>query len=180
MIFKNAPTTTDSVLVVNFWATWCSPCVAELPEFVHLDSVIKAQKLPARILMVSFDFKRDLQSKLIPFVSERIPALGCVLFSDSDTDAFIGSVDKEWSGSLPATLIIKQSGTCRTFMERQVSREELEQLVKSCIHYLKDSFYEAFCCGDGCVDPYWCAHTLGRRLQGRRCRYGFFFEEYRW
>lgn len=134
MIFKNAPTTTDSVLVVNFWATWCAPCVAELPEFVHLDSVIKAQKLPARILMVSFDFKRDLQSKLIPFVSERIPALGCVLFSDSDTDAFIGSVDKEWSGSLPATLIIKQSGTCRTFMERQVSREELEQLVKSCIH----------------------------------------------
>jgi hypothetical protein len=92
------------------------------------------QKLPARILMVSFDFKRDLQSKLIPFVSERIPALGCVLFSDSDTDTFIGSVDKEWSGSLPATLIIKQSGTCRTFMERQVSREELEQLVKSCIH----------------------------------------------
>ncbi|MFM7775399.1 MAG: TlpA family protein disulfide reductase [Candidatus Kapaibacterium sp.] len=130
---KTGSSHSDSVTVVNFWATWCAPCVEELPEFVRLDSIIKARHLPVRILMVSFDFRRDLQSKLRPFVSSRIPDLPCVLMADRDMDSFIGAVDASWSGSLPATLVTGKNGSARAFMERQVSSDELVQIIQRCL-----------------------------------------------
>ena len=61
--------TDDKVHVVNFWATWCAPCVKELPYFEKINKVYKAKGV--ELLLVSLDFPRKYETKLKPFLKER-------------------------------------------------------------------------------------------------------------
>ncbi|MEL7021441.1 MAG: TlpA disulfide reductase family protein, partial [Bacteroidota bacterium] len=59
----------DTTYVINFWATWCKPCVAELPYFEQLTQNYNDQKV--KVLLISLDFEKQLSTKLLPFVQER-------------------------------------------------------------------------------------------------------------
>ncbi len=93
----------NTIYVVNFWATWCGPCVKELPHFEQLNSENKNIK----VVLVSLDFKNTLESKLKPFLKKKSIKSEVVLLTDTDYNSWLPQVDKEWSGSIPATLIIK-------------------------------------------------------------------------
>lgn len=114
----------DTAYVVNFWATWCKPCVAELPYFIELSR--KYANQPVRILLISLDFPAQLESRLVPFVEEReIKPLVSVLLDGKYND-WIDRVSPEWSGAIPATLLYR--GKDRHFVGEAVhSLEELEQ-----------------------------------------------------
>lgn len=116
----------DTTYIINFWATWCKPCVEELPYFIELSK--KYANQPVRILLISLDFPAQLQSRLVPFVEEReIKPLVAVLLDGKYND-WIDRVSPEWSGAIPATLIYKGSG--RHFVGEAVhSLEELEKEV---------------------------------------------------
>ncbi|MEQ8707063.1 MAG: TlpA disulfide reductase family protein [Phaeodactylibacter sp.] len=118
----------DTTYVVNFWATWCKPCVQELPYFIEMSE--KYARQPVRILLVSLDFPAQLQSRLVPFVEERnIKPLVAVLLDGKYND-WIDRVSPEWTGAIPATLIYK--GTNRHFVGEAVhSLEELEQALNT-------------------------------------------------
>ncbi|WP_199141895.1 TlpA disulfide reductase family protein, partial [Pedobacter sp. ASV12] len=58
----------DTTYVVNFWATWCGPCVEELPNFEKLQQ--QHQNQPLKVLLVSLDFKSKLQKEVVPFVQK--------------------------------------------------------------------------------------------------------------
>src|SRR5471030_1759528 len=66
---KRIKNNSDTTYIVNFWATWCAPCVKELPDFDSINKVYKGQQV--KVLLVSMDFKEDLRSKLIPFIKEK-------------------------------------------------------------------------------------------------------------
>ncbi len=87
-------------LVINFWATWCKPCVEELPYFERL-----ASETDARVVMVSLDFKKDVATKLKKFVEKRNLELPIIALADGDYNAWIDRVDPSWSGAIPVTLI---------------------------------------------------------------------------
>jgi thiol-disulfide isomerase/thioredoxin len=114
----------DTTYVVNFWATWCKPCVKELPYFIELSR--KYANQPVRILLISLDFPAQLQSRLVPFVEERaIKPLVAVLLDGKYND-WIDRVSPQWSGAIPATLFYR--GDDRHFVGEAVhSLEELEQ-----------------------------------------------------
>jgi len=95
---------TDQTLVINFWATWCQPCVEELPYFERL-----ARETDARIVMVSLDFKKDIATKLKNFVEERDLKLPVVALADGDYNSWIDRVDPSWGGAIPVTLIYRGS-----------------------------------------------------------------------
>lgn len=117
----------DTLYIVNFWATWCAPCVKEIPDFEKVNAEFKDQKV--KFLMVSLDFPTNLETKLIPFVREHNMQAEVVLLDDPDANSWIDKVSAEWTGSLPATLIYKKD--FRSFHEGSYSYEKLKQIVKS-------------------------------------------------
>lgn len=111
----------DSTYVVNFWATWCAPCIKELPHFEKLQAEYKSEKLA--VLLVSLDFKSKLESNVIPFVKRKNLKNEVFLLNESSPQEFIDRIDPSWSGSIPATLFIKNDK--RKFVESEFTYEQL-------------------------------------------------------
>lgn len=116
----------DTVYVVNFWATWCVPCVEELPNFEKLNEAYKNKKV--KVILVSIDFPKMAETKLLPFIKEHNLKSEVVLLNDPDANSWISKVDSTWSGAIPATVIYK--GNKRQFYEKSFSFEELEGEVR--------------------------------------------------
>ena len=117
----------DTTYVINFWATWCKPCVEELPYFQALHEAYEGQ--PVKVVLVSLDFPQKLESKLVPFVEERRLQPLVVALLDGRYNDWIDKVSAEWTGAIPATLIYR--GGDRNFVGQAVhSLEELRAEVE--------------------------------------------------
>lgn len=115
----------DTTYVVNFWATWCKPCVEELPAFDKLSRAHKDE--PLKVILVSLDNPTERESKVEPFLKRRgYELVDAVLLNEPKPHLWIDRVDQSWSGSIPATLFIH--GDRRLFGEFQFSPELLESI----------------------------------------------------
>lgn len=114
--------------VVNFWATWCAPCVKELPYFYDIEHRFKDEKV--KVILVSLDFKRQIESKLKPFIKKHNIQNEVVVLLDGNSTAWIDRIDTNWSGAIPYTKVYKGSksiGAERSFH----STEEIDNFIKS-------------------------------------------------
>jgi len=118
---------TDTTYVINFWATWCNPCVHELPNFGKIDSQYNGKKV--KVFLVSLDGPKDLDTKLVPFVERKHIKTDVWLLNAPDYNAWIDKVDPSWSGSIPATLVINNKSKKKEFKEKELSLEELNNMV---------------------------------------------------
>lgn len=116
----------DTTYVVNFWATWCAPCVKELPYFEKINADYKNQKV--KVVLVSLDFPDKLEKQVIPYVNKNLKS-EVWLLDDADANGWIPKVDKTWTGAIPATIIFNKSN--RTFYEHSFTYEELIKEVES-------------------------------------------------
>lgn len=119
----------DTVYVVNFWATWCAPCIAELPYFEKLQSTYKNQ--PLKVLLISCDLKSKLNKVVIPFVKKNRLANEVFLLNENNEQEYIDRISKDWSGALPATLIYNKNKNIRKLYEREFKYTELEKTYQS-------------------------------------------------
>ncbi|GGI56947.1 TlpA family protein disulfide reductase [Winogradskyella haliclonae] len=118
--------TDGKVHVVNFWATWCAPCVKELPYFEKVNA--EYQDKNVEVLLVSLDFPRQYETKLKPFIKAKKLQSEVVCFDDVDQNRWIPAIDSSWSGALPATIIYKDDK--RQFYEKSFTYEELKTEVQ--------------------------------------------------
>ena len=117
--------TDDKTYVVNFWATWCVPCVKELPYFEKLNEEYKDKNV--EVVLVSLDFPKHFDTKLKTFVNEKQLQSELFALNDMDSNYWIPQVNKDWSGAIPATLIYNKNK--REFYEQSFEYEELEATV---------------------------------------------------
>ena len=114
----------EKPLVINFWATWCAPCVKELPYFQKLHQ----ENSNVKVITVSLDFEKQVESKLKPFLKKKNYTFITTYMADKKFNNWISKVDENWSGSIPATWII--NGNKGVFVEQEfASFEELNQFV---------------------------------------------------
>ena len=116
----------DSIYVINFWATWCGPCVKEIPYFEQLGKNYQDKKL--KILMISLDMPNQLDSRVIPYIKKQGMQNPVILLDDPKFNDWIPLVDKQWTGAIPATLIYGNG--FRSFTPGELTYEELESIVK--------------------------------------------------
>ena len=116
----------NKIHVVNFWATWCAPCVKELPYFEVINE--KYSDEGVEVLLVSLDFPKDYDKKLKPFIKNKNIKSQVVALDDTNMNRWLAMVDKDWSGALPATIIYNDK--TRQFYEKSFTLEELETELK--------------------------------------------------
>ncbi|MGH2664368.1 TlpA disulfide reductase family protein [Flavobacterium sp.] len=120
----------DTTYVINFWATWCLPCVKELPSFEQINQKYKKDKV--KVILVSLDMSKKVESNLIPFLLKKKMESEVIHLDDPDANSWIEKVDKNWSGAIPATYIYNKKS--HMFYERSFTFEELEKEVLSILN----------------------------------------------
>jgi thiol-disulfide isomerase/thioredoxin len=120
-------TSSDKVQVINFWATWCAPCIKEIPFFEKLNQENKA----VEVTLVSMDYDLDPNpEKVYRFISRKKLASKVVILAERNPNDWIDKIDKTWSGALPATLIVNTQTGKRKFVQKELHEGELEKLIE--------------------------------------------------
>ena len=123
--------TSDSVLIINFWATFCKPCVEEIPNLLKFTKKYKKEK--ASLYLVSLDLEDYYPEKIKKFVAKKKYAAKIAWLDESNADYFCAFIDASWSGAIPATLFINNKNGYKKFYEKQLSATEIEVAIKAAL-----------------------------------------------
>ncbi|MGH7595854.1 MAG: TlpA disulfide reductase family protein [bacterium] len=114
------------VVLLNFWATWCEPCVEEFPALMKIAQQFQPQGL--KIIFVSIDELEDIEGKVLPFLKAQGVAFRTYIKRTKDDEAFINAIDEKWSGAIPATFIYDTNGT---LVKRLVAQQTFETFAEA-------------------------------------------------
>lgn len=120
----------DTVYVINFWATWCKPCIKEIPYFLALEEKYKAS--PFSVIFVSVNRPKELAGVDNFWKRQGIPKNSWLL-NAKDPNYFIPAIADEWSGAIPATLIIHPAKQYRAFYEQEFTESALHTIIEPLI-----------------------------------------------
>ncbi len=118
---------TGKTRVINFWATWCKPCIEELPYFEAVNQDPDFDDI--EIVLISLDFVEDLNTKVRNYIEKKSITSTVKLLDNVDYNSWIDKVDPSWSGAIPATLVINNTLNKRIFFEKQFDESELESVL---------------------------------------------------
>ncbi len=118
-------------LLVNFWATWCDPCRDEFPDLVKLDNEYKGK---IDFITISLDFPEDINTAVPKFLAAMKAEMPTYVLITPDETAAIGSVNKDWQGGLPFTILYDKDGKMAYVAQKVVKletiRPEIDKLIK--------------------------------------------------
>lgn len=117
----------NALHVVNFWATWCPPCVTEMPYFEKLSKEYKDKGV--KFTLISLDFPSQIDAKLIPFLEKNKITADVKVMTNLDYNSWIEKVDAGWQGNIPVTIFFNNAGNVKYFHPSEVTEKELRDLI---------------------------------------------------
>jgi len=128
----------ENIQIVNFWATWCKPCIEELPYFEKVGTDYSNKGV--KVKMVNLDFNSKLESVTVPFVKKHKLKSDVYHITDTDPNEWINKVEPRWSGAIPATVIYYR-GEKKFFKEGELNQQQLVFEVEKILEENRKSIY---------------------------------------
>jgi len=128
---KHVEQQTSQILVINFWATWCRPCVKEMPVFQKITNDYNHDTV--KVILVSLDFVNHLEDRVIPFIRNREIQSEVVLLDDTDYNSWIDKIDTNWQGEIPFTWVKDNRNNMNFFHYGEITIEQITNTIHSLI-----------------------------------------------
>lgn len=120
----NSPS--EHIQVINFWATWCAPCVKEIPLF----EALRKENEAVDVTLVSMDYDLDPNpDKVNRFIARKKLQSKVVILAETDPNSWIDKIDRDWQGALPTTLVVNTKTGKRKLVQKELHEGELEKLI---------------------------------------------------
>ncbi len=129
-LYKMLDNCDADLCVYNFWATWCAPCVREIPHFENLSK----SNHDIHVKLISLDDVDDIYTRVRSFINKRNIHSEVLLLDEIDFNEIIPMVSDDWSGAIPATLIVDRSGK-KYFYEKEFKEGELNETIQNLPNY---------------------------------------------
>ena len=117
--------------IVSFWATWCIPCIHEIPWFQS--AVEKNSDKKPELILVSLDFDESYPKKIAEFIKKKGFKATFFWLDETNADHFCPMIDQKWEGGIPATLFVNNKKNYRKFFARQLTDRQVEAEVKALV-----------------------------------------------
>lgn len=130
-VVKSFSANNDTTYVVNFWATFCKPCIAEIPDFISITNKYKNKKV--KLQLVSLDLPAFYPAKIADFAKKNNYKTNIAWLNETDADIFCPMIDAKWSGAIPATIIVNNKTGYKKFVEDQVNPADFEKYLNDAI-----------------------------------------------
>lgn len=114
----------DTALVVNLWATWCAPCIKELPWFEKQARALNDK--PVKFIFLSLDLEDAYPENIRRFIAQRKIKSTVLWLDESNANTYAPLLDPRWEGSIPATIFLHQKKGYRKFVEGEMSEADLK------------------------------------------------------
>jgi thiol-disulfide isomerase/thioredoxin len=124
MIFDSSK---GKVMLLNFWATWCKPCVKEFPELVKLYANYKEKGF--ELVFISLDDLSEVDTKLKPFLVKYGVDFTTYYNKFTKPEELIDIIDKNWSGAIPSTYIYDKEGALKSSILGNKTYEQFEKEI---------------------------------------------------
>jgi thiol-disulfide isomerase/thioredoxin len=128
---KDAISKADKPTILNFWASFCKPCLEEMPYFQELAK--KYEKEGVQLILVNLDNASWYPKKLKALADKRKITADIAFLDETDADLFCPAVDPSWSGAIPASIFLNNKTGYKKFFEEQLEKDELEKEIKAMI-----------------------------------------------
>lgn len=117
----------DHPLIINFWATYCGPCVKEIPYFQSAAAKYQGVEL----ILVSLDLPEYYPAKIASFAKDKQFTAPIAWLNETNADYFCPKIDEQWSGAIPSTLFVNNKTGYRRFFEKELGADEMEANIKA-------------------------------------------------
>ncbi len=117
--------TSKSPLVVNFWASWCGPCIREIPWFEK--NIYSMPGMPVKLILVSLDFADEFPAGIKAFAKKNNYQSEIYWLNEPDPETAGKQVDKSWDGTIPVSWMINNKKNYRRFYRQQLPEPKLLQ-----------------------------------------------------
>ncbi len=124
--------TTQQPAIINFWATWCTPCVHELSYFENEIKAVAGNSV--KVILISVDYADDYPKTIAKFVQQHGYNATIWWLNETNAADFCPKIDRSWNGNIPATLMVNPITKYRKFYNRQLTAPQVPLAVQEMLN----------------------------------------------